>query len=113
MFELSLGNMNTAPQSEEDLNVETPALKKAALVLRALNHKLRQQLLLLIHRHHRITVSDLYKQLRLEQSLTSQHLAVLRKAGFVLAERQGKFIFYTVNYQRLKEVAQFSRNLLG
>ena len=34
--------------SESSINVDYHALKKAALVLRALNHKLRQQLLKLI-----------------------------------------------------------------
>ncbi|MCX6315606.1 MAG: metalloregulator ArsR/SmtB family transcription factor [Sphingobacteriales bacterium] len=95
------------------LNVDYHALKKAAMVLRALNHKLRQQLLKLIEDEKRITVTEIYVRLRLEQSVASQHLAILRKAGIVNTERDGKFIFYTVNYKRIDEISQFVKELVG
>jgi DNA-binding transcriptional ArsR family regulator len=95
--------MNT---NKSDLEIQPLQFKKAALILRAINHPLRQQMLRLTHQQGRITVTELYSKLRLEQSVASQHLAILRRAGYVLTERQGKFVFYTVNYQRLKEVQQ-------
>ena len=99
--------------SNNELNIEILQIKKAALVLRAVNHKLRQLILNLIHQNGRMTVTSLYIKLRLEQSVTSQHLAILRKAGFVLTERNGKNIFYTVHYKRLEEVHQYCDLLLG
>lgn len=95
------------------VNIDYHALKKAAMVLRALNHKLRQQLLKLIEDERRITVTEIYVRLRLEQSVASQHLAILRKAGIVNTEREGKFIFYTVNYKRIDEINQFVKDLVG
>ena len=95
------------------VNLDYNALKKAALVLRALNHKLRQQLLKLIEDEKKITVTEIYVRLRLEQSVASQHLAILRKAGIVSTERDGKFIFYTVNYKRIDEISQFVKDLVG
>ena len=118
--------MMVAPQTREQdtsgsaknltntpINVDYHALKKAALVLRALNHKLRQQLLKLIEDEKKITVTEIYVRLRLEQSVASQHLAILRKAGIVNTERDGKFIFYTVNYKRIDEISQFVKDLVG
>jgi DNA-binding transcriptional ArsR family regulator len=99
--------------SSSTLNVDYHALKKAAMVLRALNHKLRQQLLKLIEDEKRITVTEIYVRLRLEQSVASQHLAILRKAGIVNTERDGKFIFYTVNYKRIDEISHFVKELVG
>lgn len=90
-----------------------PRLKDAALVLRALNHKLRQQILSLLASEEKITVTEIYVRLRIEQSVASQHLAILRKAGIVNTERDGKFIFYTVNYKRLDEISQFVKDLVG
>jgi predicted transcriptional regulator len=58
-------------------NIDYLRIKKAALVLRALNHKLRQQIIKTISDHKRITVTELYVKLRLEQSVASQHLAIL------------------------------------
>jgi len=101
------------PSTNPPINVDYNALKKAALVLRALNHKLRQQLLKLIEEENKITVTEIYVRLRLEQSVASQHLAILRKAGIVNTERDGKFIFYTINYKRIDEISQFVKDLVG
>jgi DNA-binding transcriptional ArsR family regulator len=51
-------------------------------------------------------------KLRLEQSVASQHLAILRKAGFVKTDRDGKFIYYSVNINRMQELNQFVKQLL-
>jgi DNA-binding transcriptional ArsR family regulator len=95
------------------LKVDLLEVKKAALVLRALNHKLRQQILKMIDESGKMTVTELYVKLRLEQSVASQHLAILRKAGFVKTDRDGKFIYYSVNINRMQELNQFVRQLLG
>ena|SRR5215208_762258 len=100
------------PQAKKELKLETEELKKSALVLRAINHKLRQRILLFIHKNGRNAVSEIYKKLRLEQSVTSQHLALLRKAGFVLTQREGQNIFYTVNYDRIVQVNQCAAYLV-
>ncbi len=95
-----------------DLKIDVIQLKKAALILRAINHKLRQQILKLIHQNGKMTVTEIYVKLRLEQSVASQHLAILRKAGYVSTVRDGKFIFYSVNNERLAEVHGFVYDLL-
>ncbi len=94
------------------LKVDLLEVKKAALVLRALNHKLRQQILKMIDESGKMTVTELYVKLRLEQSVASQHLAILRKAGFVKTERDGKFIYYSVNINRMQELNEFVKQLL-
>jgi DNA-binding transcriptional ArsR family regulator len=95
-----------------ELKIDILQLKKAALILRAVNHKLRQQILKLLHQNERMTVTEIYVKLRLEQSVASQHLAILRKAGFVNTLRDGKFIFYSVNHDRLTQVHNFVHELL-
>jgi hypothetical protein len=87
-------------------------VKKAALILRALNHKLRQQLIKLIEEEKKITVTEIYVRLRLEQSVASQHLAILRKAGIVATERDGKFIYYMINHKRIDEVSKIVNDLV-
>ena len=88
-------------------------VKKTALILRALNHKLRQQLIKLIEEKKKITVTEIYVQLRLEQSVASQHLAILRKAGILSTERDGKFIFYLLNNKRIEEVSKIVNDLVA
>jgi len=107
--------IQTAPVMENfsSVNVDLYNLKKAAMVLRAINHKLRQQILKLIDENGKMTVTEIYVKLRLEQSVASQHLAILRKAGFVKTERDGKFIYYSVNTERLEELNKFVKDLVG
>lgn len=87
-------------------------VKKAQMVLRALNHKLRQQILTLIDEKPGITVTEIYVKLRIEQSVASQHLAILRVAKIVTTVRDGKYIMYNVNHDRIKDVGTFVEQLL-
>ena len=108
--------LNTQEPVEETDNlpdIDYHNIKKAAMVLRALNHKLRQQVIKTIHENKRVTVTQLYVKLRLEQSVASQHLAILRKAGIVSTERDGKFIYYTISFPRIESINQFVKNLVG
>lgn len=98
---------------ETNLHIEILALKKAVLILRAINHPLRQQMLRLLHQNKQMAVTSIYVKLRLEQSVASQHLAILRKAGFVNTTREAKFIFYSVNYQRLEQVHRIAAQLIA
>lgn len=95
------------------LHIDYYNIKKAALVLRSLNHKLRQQIIKTIFESQKVTVTQLYVKLRLEQSVASQHLAILRKAGIVKTERDGKFIFYSINPLRIESINDFVKKLIG
>jgi DNA-binding transcriptional ArsR family regulator len=91
-------------QEKAAIKVDYYNVKKAVLTLRALNHKLRQQLLKLIDEEKKITVTEIYIKLKLEQSVVSQHLAILRKAEIVSTERDRRFVYYIVNHKRIKEI---------
>jgi len=90
----------------KELRIDYQLIRKSVLVLRAVNHKVRQEMIRMIDREGRMTVTDLHLKLRLEQSVTSQHLALLRRAGAVFTSRDGKFIYYYVDHQRMKEIAR-------
>jgi DNA-binding transcriptional ArsR family regulator len=81
--------------------------KKAAMILRAVNHKLRQQIMNVITEKEKITVTDIYIKLRLVQSVCSQHLAILRRAKIVETERNGKSIFYRINKETISDINLF------
>lgn len=86
------------------IKLEYAKLRRAVLTLRSLNHPLRKQMLVLIEQKKKITVTEIYDILKLEQSVASQHLAIMRRAEVVSTTRQGKFIFYSVNKKRIEEV---------
>ena len=88
----------------KDILIDFALIKRASLTLRALNHKLRRQIVNLIEENEKLVVTQIYVKLRLEQSVASQHLAILRRAGVVKTQRDGKHIYYTLNKPRIQEI---------
>ena len=76
-------------------------LQESSEILRALAHPLRMKILEFIDQHETVNVNKIYNTLRLEQSITSQHLRIMRDVGLVTTERDGKFVHYGINYERL------------
>ena len=109
----NLAGEDPSNQEENGLQINYYNVKKASLVLRSLNHKLRQQIIKIIDESEKLAVTEIYVKLRLEQSVASQHLAILRKAGIVTTKREGKFIYYTINKQRVESVKEFVSKLVG
>ncbi len=103
----------TLKKGGKDVQLDYADLRKAVLVLRAVNHKLRQKIIDLLENGETMTVTDIYIKLRLEQSVASQHLAILRRAGVVDTERQGKFIYYSLNTNRLEQISNLVEDLAG
>lgn len=99
-------------EAMETTKLDYVAVKNAAMTLRAINHdKVRQKMLKVIDEHKRINVTDLYVKLRLEQSVASQHLAILRRSNIVKTERDGKTIYYSLNHDRIATVSDFVANM--
>jgi len=96
----------------DEFVIDFQLIRKASLILRVIKHKLRLQILELIHQHKRMTVTQIYEQLNLEQSIASQHLATLRKIKVVSSKREGKKVFYTINYNKLNDLKERLEDLL-
>ena len=101
----------TKENGKDEIHLEFSKLRKAMLNLRAVNHPLRKEIITLLEEQKKLTVTEIYVKLRVEQSVASQHLAILRKAGIVETARNGKFIFYTVNKNRINEVSVLINDL--
>lgn len=93
---------------------ENDILKKAKSKIRALFHPLRQEMLVVISKHdNSISVTEIYTRLKIEQSVASQHLAILRKEGFVSTRRDGKTIWYSVEKEYINEFVENCANVLA
>jgi len=88
--------------SMEQLEMED--LKLATKIFRALNHPLRLSIVRLIEEHGRLSVTQIYFKLRIEQSVASQHLAILRECDVLNSHRDGKNIYYAINPARLSAI---------
>lgn len=104
--------MQTTAMIAPDLEMESSSFKNGLRVYSAVNSKLRQKMLHLIHNKGRLTVTELFTELNIEQPVASNHLSILRNAGLVFAKRIGKNVFYSINYSRLEFLHLKSDDLL-
>ncbi len=93
-------------------NLNSKNLEETMNVLKALAHPLRMQILKFIDQQKSANVNRIYAALELEQSIASQHLRILRSAGLVSTEREGKFIHYSIDYDRVSEATKAVDELL-
>ena len=87
-------------------------LNAASETMRALAHPKRLTILAFIAENAPACVNDIFTSLRLEQSVTSQHLRILRHARLVETNRAGKYVYYHINAKRL-EIAGVVGHLLA
>jgi DNA-binding transcriptional ArsR family regulator len=83
------------------VSINNEKLEISSEALRAMAHPLRMKILEFIDQNGTINVNRIYNTLNLEQSITSQHLRILRLAGLVDTNREGKFIHYSLNYDKI------------
>lgn len=79
-------------------------LERAAELLKAVAHPLRFKIIKLINEKGEVNVNVIYNTLKIEQSITSQHLKVLRGVNAVTTRRDGKKIFYSLNEDKFKKL---------
>lgn len=89
---------------KDNIIVDFDKLRRAVLTLRSINNSLRKKIVALLEEKRNITVTEIYKILKIEQSVASQHLAILRRADIVTTKREGKSIFYSINTKRITSI---------
>ena len=82
-----------------------------AKLLKVLAQPKRLEIIHLL-RDQRLNVSEIYSMLDLPQANVSQHLMVLREAGIVTAEREGKAIYYSLANPKIIEASDSIREWL-
>lgn len=89
--------------------------KLSAFAIRSINHEIRQSIIELIRNSPKeaMNVSDIYKALRIEQSVASQHLRIMRDEGIMRTKKEGKFINYSVDYEKAKVINEAIEKLIA
>lgn len=105
------GSITLIGSGKEEVAVNFDTIKQAAMTVRAVNHPIRKKMLEVISANDGITVTEIYVKLKIEQSVASQHLAILRNAAVVSTTREGKFIHYHINGKRISVLAKVVEQL--
>lgn len=101
--------MKTSPSNE--LAIEASEIKSTAILLRAIEHPLRQKILHFISSNEKVFVTEVHTKFKIEQSVASDHLGILRDANLVMANRKGRFIYYSVNHEEIDRLHRLLESL--
>ncbi|MBL6723394.1 MAG: helix-turn-helix transcriptional regulator [Candidatus Margulisbacteria bacterium] len=68
-------------------------------LFKALANEDRLKIIQLLIKNEEMCAQDVEKHFFLEQSTTSHHLNTLRRAGVTKARKNGRNVYYSINYQ--------------
>lgn len=86
------------------VQIQIDKLEQAASKLRAMAHPMRIAIIELLHDGNRMSVTEIYRKLKIEQAAASHHLNILKNKGVLASQREGKKIFYSLKSQVLTEI---------
>lgn len=86
--------------------VHTIEQNKLAKLFKALGHPARIAILEYVSQQPNCICSDMVKDIDLAQATISQHLAELKRAGFLKGDTEGKKLSYCIDVDRWYEVKQ-------
>ena len=84
--------------------LDVEKLEMAASKLRAIAHPMRIAIIDLLSVNQKLTVTQIYERLSLEQASASHHLNILKNKGLLESKRDGKMIYYSLKQTHLAEV---------
>lgn len=77
-------------------------LERAANMLKAIAHPTRISIIGCLEDGQKLTVTEIHKQLKIEQATASHHLGILKDKGVLSSKREGKNIYYYLKHETLK-----------
>ncbi len=58
-------------------------------------------------------VCEIYESLKLKQSIVSHHLGVLRENDLITSEKDGKWVYYSLNRKRIEELQKLLAKIIA
>ncbi len=90
----------------ENLSLSIEKLEFAAGKLRAIAHPMRIAIIEMLDYKQRMSVTEIYQGLKIEQAAASHHLNILKNNKVLVSKREGKKIFYSLRNHTLTEIIQ-------
>lgn len=104
--------MSAETVSKSEIVFNALEIKKAATILRSLNNPIRKKIIDHLLIKDGSTVTEILVSLREEQTIISQHLAILRRSRIVTFLKKGKYVYYFLDTKRIIEVQNIIEKLL-
>ncbi len=89
-----------------NLVIDITKLEMAASKLRAMAHPMRIAIIDLLNSNPKMSVTEIYEKLNIEQASASHHLNILKNKGVLVSKREGKKIYYSLKSVTLTEIVE-------
>lgn len=89
-----------------DLMLDIEKLESAASKLRSIAHPMRIAIIDMLDNNKRLSVTEIFQALNIEQAAASHHLNVLKNNKVLISKREGKNIYYSLKSNTLTEIIQ-------
>jgi DNA-binding transcriptional ArsR family regulator len=87
-----------------ELELDIVKLEAAASKLRAMAHPMRIAIIDLLNNNKKLSVTEIYEHLNIEQAAASHHLNILKGKGILGSKRDGKQIHYSLKNSTLTDI---------
>lgn len=81
-------------------------LEAAASRMRALAHPMRIAIIDMLTDTPKMSVTEIYERLGIEQAAASHHLNILKNKGLLVSKRDGKKIYYSLKNNTLMQIVE-------
>ncbi|MGB4204552.1 MAG: metalloregulator ArsR/SmtB family transcription factor [Bacteroidales bacterium] len=88
----------------KEMELDIVKLEAASSKLRAMAHPMRIAIIDLLKGEKRMSVTQIYERLNIEQAAASHHLNILKNKGLLIAKREGKKINYSLKNKALSDI---------
>jgi DNA-binding transcriptional ArsR family regulator len=83
--------------------VDYSQYSKASEMLKAIAHPIRMSIVSIL-RNKKLTVTEIFQQLQIEQATASHHLRILKHRDVLESLREGKNTFYYLKHKNLSKI---------
>lgn len=86
--------------------------KQTLELLKAISDETRLSIVLFLVSREKC-VCEIYQYLKLPQNLVSHHLGILRKNKLIKANKDGKWVYYSLDKKTINQLSKFLRIILN
>jgi len=75
-----------------------------AEMLKTMGHTLRISIIRLLCENNKLSVTEIFTALGIEQAVASHHLRLLKSAAIVVSQKDGKHVYYFISNPKIKKM---------
>lgn len=86
------------------IELDIAKLENAASKMRSIAHPMRIAIIEMLSESAKMSVTEIYERLHIEQAAASHHLNILKSKGILASKREGKKIFYMLRNKAISQI---------